>query len=188
MSSYYSQHLTPKARTMPAPRPNILITGTPGTGKTTTAQLIAEKTGLTYINVGELVIQHNCHEGEDQEYDTLILDDEKICDVMEPLMAEGGNVVDFHSCEIFPERWFELDLVLHADTSILYDRLDARKYPKKKLDENMEAEIMQVVAEAARESYPEEIVHELSSNSIEELESNVERATIWLTAWHERNS
>ena len=20
-------------------------------------------------------------------------------------MAEGGNIVDFHSCEFFPERW-----------------------------------------------------------------------------------
>eukprot|EP01036_Dinobryon_divergens_P000798 gene798-1046_t len=140
-------------------KPNILVTGTPGTGKTTTAQLAAEKTGLNYVNVGALVAEHNCHEGLDNDFDTYILDEDKLIDVMEPILAEGGNIVDFHSCEIFPERWFELVLVLRAETSTLFDRLNARQYSKKKLDENMEAEIMQVVIDAARESYDENIVH-----------------------------
>ena len=35
-------------------RPNILVTGTPGTGKTVTAHTLAEKKGLNYINVGDL--------------------------------------------------------------------------------------------------------------------------------------
>ena len=36
-------------------RPNILITGTPGTGKTTTASLIAEETGFAHVDVSALV-------------------------------------------------------------------------------------------------------------------------------------
>ncbi|CAM9243110.1 unnamed protein product [Discosporangium mesarthrocarpum] len=36
-------------------QPNVLITGTPGTGKTCTCQAIAERTGLRQINVGEVV-------------------------------------------------------------------------------------------------------------------------------------
>ena len=35
-------------------RPSILVTGTPGMGKTVTAHTLAEKTGLNYINVGDL--------------------------------------------------------------------------------------------------------------------------------------
>jgi len=35
--------------------PNILITGTPGTGKTCTSELVAEMTGFKHINVGSLV-------------------------------------------------------------------------------------------------------------------------------------
>ena len=31
-------------------KPNILITGTPGTGKTSTSKLIAEMTGMKHIN------------------------------------------------------------------------------------------------------------------------------------------
>ena len=38
-------------------KPNILITGTPGVGKTTTAKLLSSLTGLTYVNVGETIEQ-----------------------------------------------------------------------------------------------------------------------------------
>jgi adenylate kinase len=85
--------------------PNILITGTPGTGKTTTAQAAAERTGLKYINCGDLVKEHECHEGVDEEgFDAFVLDEDKLCDIMEPMMEEGGCIVDFHTPEIFPER------------------------------------------------------------------------------------
>lgn len=59
-------------------RPNILITGTPGTGKTTFAQALAERTGLTYLSVGDLVKQHGLHEGWDAEFECHILDEDKV--------------------------------------------------------------------------------------------------------------
>ena len=77
-------------------------------------------------------------------------------------MDEGGIIVDFHSCEVFPERWFDLVLVLRSGTTQLYDRLAQRNYSTKKIDENMECEIMQVVLENARESYALDIVQELN--------------------------
>jgi adenylate kinase len=169
--------------------PNVLITGTPGTGKTSTAQMAAERTGLKHINVGDVVKAHNCHEGKDEEgFDAFILDEDKLCDVMEPMLAEGGCLVDFHTSEIFPERWFELVLVLRSTTEVLFDRLTERGYNDKKRAENVEAEIMQVCVEAARESYAPEIVHELQSNAIEDLESNVDRIVQWLDAWKTNNN
>lgn len=41
-------------------------------------------------------------------------------------MSEGGYIVDFHSCDFFPERWFDLVVVLRANTAVLYDRLKER--------------------------------------------------------------
>ena len=172
---------------MPLVLPNILITGTPGTGKTSTAQLASEKSGFKYINVGDLVKQNECHEGMDGEFDAYILDEDKLCDVMEPILAEGGCIVDFHSPEFFPERWFELVLVLRTNTEVLFDRLENRGYSEKKRSENMECEIMEIVSEAAKESYATEIVHELQSITIEELEGNVDRVVSWIVAWKENN-
>ena len=90
-------------------------------------------------------------------------------------MIEGKKIVDFHTCDFFPERWFHVIVVLRAATEHLYDRLVARGYSEKKRTENIEAEIMNVVIDEARESYRPEIVLELSSNSVDEMDHNVER-------------
>lgn len=63
-----------------------------------------------------------------------------------------------------------------------------RGYSEKKVGENVECEIMQVVLEEAKEGYPEEAVHEVPSNTIEELESNVSRVAQWLDAWRSNNA
>ena len=174
-------------------RPNILVTGTPGVGKTGTASLIAETLGLKHINVGELIKQHKCYDGHDDTLDTHILDEDKLLDLMEGIFQEcaddnTGIVADYHSCDLFPERWFDLILVLRAKTDVLFDRLAERGYNEKKRSENLEAEIMQVVLDEARESYDLEIVHEVQSNTVEEMESNVERCKLWVEQWVANNS
>lgn len=58
-----------------------------------------------------------------------------------------------------------------------------RKYPLEKITENNEAEIMEVIAQEARESYEPEIVVELKSETIEDMESNVARIVEWIRAW-----
>ncbi|TYZ62347.1 hypothetical protein PybrP1_002598 [[Pythium] brassicae (nom. inval.)] len=163
--------------------PNILVTGTPGTGKTSMCQRIAERTPLQHVNVGDLVKERELHEGRDEEFDTLVLDEDKVCDEMEEMMSEGGRVVDFHTCDFFPERWFDLVLVLRVDNTTLFDRLQRRGYSEKKVSENVECEIMEVVLQEARESYAAEIVQELESRTIEDMENNVERVVAWIQQW-----
>ena len=58
-----------------------------------------------------------------------------------------------------------------------------RGYPLKKIQENNEAEIMEVVLDEARTSYAQEIVVELQSEGTEDLESNVARIVQWIEAW-----
>ena len=123
------------------------------------------------------------HSGRDEEFDCFVLDEDKVCDEMEDLMAEGGKVVDFHTCDFFPERWFDLVVVLRVDNTTLFDRLQKRGYSDKKVAENVECEIMEVVVQEARESYAPEIVQELTSRTVEEMESNVERVLMWVQQW-----
>ena len=52
-----------------------------------------------------------------------------------------------------------------------------------KIQENNEAEIMQTVLEEARASYPAEIIVELTSESPDELDSNVDRMVQWVKNW-----
>lgn len=50
----------------------------------------------------------------------------QLLDIMEGLLAKGGNVVDYHGCEFFPERWFDGVFVVRTNNTVLYDRLSAR--------------------------------------------------------------
>lgn len=63
---------------MPRKRPNILITGTPGTGKTTTCELLASASGLKHVNIGELVKKEELHCGWDDEYACFVIDEDKV--------------------------------------------------------------------------------------------------------------
>ena len=164
--------------------PNILITGTPGTGKSTMAQtLAAQAPTMRHVELGALVKDRQMHQGWDEEYETYILDEERILDELEEMQEPGGLIVDFHGAELFPERWFDLVLVLRAENNVLYPRLQSRCYSEKKLTENMEAEIMQVVLDEAHESYREDIVIELRSDTLEDIESNVQRVLQWMQQW-----
>ncbi len=45
---------------------------------------------------------------------------------LESIMAAGGAVIDSHTVDFFPERWFDLVAVLRCDNDVLYPRLEAR--------------------------------------------------------------
>lgn len=53
----------------------------------------------------------------------------------------------------------------------------------RKLQNNMECEIFQVLLEEANESYAQEIVRALPSNTIEDMSNNVEILSDWIRAW-----
>jgi len=77
-------------------------------------------------------------------------------------------------------------VVLRTSTEVLYDRLKARGYKEEKLQENMDAEIMQVILEEAREGFEEGVVVELASDGVEEMEGNAERVRGWVESWRGR--
>lgn len=186
---------------------NVLITGTPGTGKTTLCQHIVAHFearalndnvqnetpfNVTHLNISDIVKKHSLDDGYDARFDTLLLDEDRLLDWMEETHAFRSDgvrklncvhLVDFHSCEIFPESWIDAVFVLQTDNTTLYDRLQARNYSATKIAENVECEIMQVVHEAAFESYKREIVHVFQNATAQDLELNVAKIVAQIDAF-----
>lgn len=156
--------------------PNIVITGTPTVGKTTTCtQLISlasdlpgsaqggsgteagpgpgpEAIKLRYLSINDLVKEQGCHEGWDEEVKSWIVDEEAVGDEVEKILGvggagagnghghrgggeeseeeeeeEGGWLIDWHACDLFPRSWVDLVVVLRCQrTEVMWDRLKAR--------------------------------------------------------------
>ena len=89
-------------------------------------------------------------------------------------MSAGGIILEFHSCDFFPERWFQMVVLLRCDNTNLFDRLKERGYKEDKITENIECEIFGELAAEVAESYKPEITMELQSCKIEDMETNIE--------------
>jgi len=143
---------------------------------------------LNFIELGKIVVEKNLFSERDEEWDTHIIDEDLVCDYIEPIMATRNNIVDYHSCGFFPERWFDLIVVLRCDNDILYPRLESRGYSQLKITENITAEIMGIVVEEARESYQQNIIMELRSATLEEMEANAELVSKWIQEFERQNN
>lgn len=160
--------------------PNILVTGTPGTGKSTLSQDLAAELGLRHIDVGEFAKERDLLADHNTELNFHYMHEDAVLDALEPIMKDGGVILDHHSSDWFPERWIQVVVILRATTEALFDRLEARKYPKAKLDANIQAEIMQVSRDEAVESYPKAKYIELDSSSDERRALNlIDIKRIW---------
>jgi len=72
-------------------RPNILITGTPGTGKSSLAERVAAAAGFQGVDVSALAKEQGLCAEYDAELDTFVIDEDKVLDAMEA-GREGINV------------------------------------------------------------------------------------------------
>lgn len=106
---------------------------------------------------------------------------------------QGGVILDWHACDLFPERWLDLVVVLTCPHTTLWDRLEKRNYPLKKIQENNDCEIMETVLNEARESYEEGKVVVLESGGqggegMQQVEENVRRMVQWIEQWRQDNA
>lgn len=123
------------------------------------------------------------HDGMDDEHDALLLDEDKVVDALDPILAAGGVVVDYHGSDFFPARFFDRILVLTADTAVLWDRLEARGYGESKVRENVQCEIMRVCADEALSAWPANAVVVAASNTVEDMDACVDATVEWARGW-----
>ena len=90
---YVLRFPNPKTKVMTRKQPNIVVTGTPGVGKTSHCELLARNTGLKHLSINHVVKERGCHEGWNEEYRSWIVNEDEVMQdfVRVPTHWEGGD-------------------------------------------------------------------------------------------------
>lgn len=134
------------------------------------------------VSVGELAKEKNLYEDYDDVYDCHVLDEDALIQEMKGDMEspDGGVIVEYHGADLFPSSWFDAVYVLRTDNTILHERLTSRGYSEKKVTENVECEIFQVILDEVMESFDRDIVTEFPSNSQGDQEKNTKMIRLFI--------
>ncbi|MHA1199958.1 MAG: AAA family ATPase [Candidatus Heimdallarchaeaceae archaeon] len=144
----------------------IIITGTPGTGKTTLAKLLQEE-GHIVVEVGQKIKEEQLYDFFDEEMQSYVVDDDKLnaflINLIENHKSNLPLVLDGHVVRL-PPGFISHCIVLRCSILNLRQRLVERGYTEPKIDENVEAEIMEVILSDMLHLYGEAKVTEVSTD------------------------
>ncbi|CAF1027545.1 unnamed protein product [Rotaria sordida] len=170
--------------------PNIVICGTPGVGKSRLCEeLCLTNKSLTYININDLAKQEKFLLEYDEENECQILDDDAVHDYLDNEYFQNssppsGLIIDYHSAGIVPDSdYIHGVFVIRCSNDKLYNRLKQRNYSEKKIEQNIQSEIFQVCLDEARESFDENIVHEITNETEDDFKKNIENLLNWINQW-----
>ncbi|KAH9386936.1 adenylate kinase [Nematocida major] len=124
----------------------VLVTGTPGVGKTTLCRHLKEVLGCKHLEISSIIEKKKLFTRKCPVYDTLEYDSCAVEEYLRKKMKEKGSyIVDTHDPECVSFVKFDVIVVLSADPGVLYERYRKRGYNDTKTDENLQVEIMEVV-------------------------------------------
>ena len=146
------------------------LTGTPGTGKSSTGTLLKGR-GHRVVEIGDVVKEHGLHDGVDEERGSLEVDPEVLSDRLPALLPNGDVVLVGHLAHLIP---VDLIVVLRCRPSVLEGRLKGRGWPAGKVRENVEAEALDVILVEAVESGREVAEVDTTSMAAEAVADAVE--------------
>lgn len=132
----------------------IIVTGTPGTGKTTVAKKLAKELDYKYLDVSELIKSKKISKEHDEEKDCDVVDVDDLNKVLEQEIKnrKKGLVIDSHMSHFLPNKLVDLCVVTTCDLKELYKRLKKRGYNEEKIRDNVDCEIFEVCLNEAREA------------------------------------
>jgi len=125
----------------------IIISGTPGVGKTSVASLLASKLNATLIDLGELVKKENLILGTDKTRGTLIADMRRVSERVKKIIAQtdGDIVVDGHyAVDVVPAKKVARVFVLRRYPEELKHVMESRGWGGLKVSENLACEVLDV--------------------------------------------
>jgi len=148
--------------------PVYIVTGTPGTGKTTVSTILSERLGARHIELSKFSIENGYVVEDDFERETKVVDMDALRVAVMDIIKETTSpvIVDGHYAhELVDDAMVSHLFVLRRQPWGLKAVLEARHYSNGKVWENLEAEIMGVITGEALELVPESKISESDTSN-----------------------
>lgn len=159
---------------------NVIVCGTPGTGKSTLInKLKTDKSlkKLSFINLSEFALENGCTSAFDDNLESHVIDEDKLNRFLRPKLEVSGrvNLIECIHADMIDPDLIDLVFVCRTNNTQLYDRLKARNYNEAKIGNNIQAEIFQTILDEVKEVFSgESMCVELTNDSLDDLDRNVE--------------
>jgi len=133
----------------------IVVTGTPGTGKTMFSMRLAKRIDAEYVSFSRLMERRKLYSKVDRSRNSKIVNITKARSYLSKLTSgtERTIIVDSHISGVCPQQFTKKVLVLRCEPKILEKRLRDRGWNEKKIRENVLAEILDVCLSEAIDEY-----------------------------------
>jgi adenylate kinase len=156
----------------------VLITGTPATGKTTTAKALTAKLNAEYINLTDYAKTNKLTLGEDEERKTIIIDEERMQTKLAETITASNNIniiVDGHyAAAVTPTNLVTHVFVLRRNPKELKKFMEKCGYSGTKMWENLSAEILDVCLIEALQSQEGKVCElDVTGKTVEEIISEI---------------
>ena len=148
-----------------------ILTGTPGTGKSTVARHLQTSCNIPVLEINTIVKENELFLGYDHRRETLIIDEQAVNTyLLKYLKTIAAICIVGHFIEFTALKSAQLVFVLRCEPFTLRMRLQKRGYAADKINENIDAEIMQVCLEEGRVFFKEAIIQEVDATKRDSLE------------------
>jgi adenylate kinase len=134
----------------------ILVTGTPGTGKTTVSRLLAKAVHAKYVNPEILLPRKGIDYTYDERRKTRIVSIRRLRSSLASLAGrtDRGLIIDSHiAFKITSSPRLQRVIVLRCNPAVLERRLKRKHWSKRKISENVLAEILDICLWNAVQNY-----------------------------------